>query len=636
MLRGIHKASSTWLGKGLMAAVMGFLVISFAIWGIGDIFRGFGRNAALTIGDVRISAEQFREYYNDQLRKLSRQLGRTLSPDQIRALGFDRQLIAQLVAETTLDEQAKALRLGIGTGEISQRITSDPGFRGLTGQFDRARFEETIRDLGFTEARFVEEQRRRMLRRQLALSISGDIKAPAAAIAAVNQYQNEQRSIDYIALGPAQAGDVAAPPADVLEKYFDEHKVLFRAPEYRKLTVLSLSPADLAKPDEVKEADAKAYYEQHKAQYGTPEKREIRQINYPNAEEAKAARDKLGKGATFDDLIKDRGLKPSDTDLGMMTKTAIIDPAIADAAFALKSGEISEPIVGQFGTVLLTVGKIEPGAQKAYEDVASQIKRELAESHARTQVGDLRDKVEDERAAGATLVEAGKKFGVTTRVIEAVDRAGNGPDGKPVADLPKQPNVVAAAFNTDVGVDNDAMQLPNGGYLYYDVTGITPSHERPLAEVKDQVAKRWRDEEIGKRLAARSAELLDKLKAGAALAELAASAGVKVGSATGLQRGKPADKLPANVVTAAFQTPKDAAASAEGDDQTQRYVFRVTGVTDPPFDAASPQGKALAASLQNSYGDDVTAEYLARLESQFGVDVDQTAINQVLGVTARQ
>jgi len=636
MLRGIHKASSTWLGKGLMAAVMGFLVISFAIWGIGDIFRGFGRNAALTIGDVRISAEQFREYYNDQLRKLSRQLGRTLSPDQIRALGFDRQLIAQLVAETTLDEQAKALRLGIGTGEISQRITSDPGFRGLTGQFDRARFEETIRDLGFTEARFVEEQRRRMLRRQLALSISGDIKAPAAAIAAVNQYQNEQRSIDYIALGPAQAGDVAAPPADVLEKYFDEHKVLFRAPEYRKLTVLSLSPADLAKPDEVKEADAKTYYEQHKAQYGTPEKREIRQINYPNAEEAKAARDKLGKGATFDDLIKDRGLKPSDTDLGMMTKTAIIDPAIADAAFALKSGEISEPIVGQFGTVLLTVGKIEPGAQKAYEDVASQIKRELAESHARTQVGDLRDKVEDERAAGATLVEAGKKFGVTTRVIEAVDRAGNGPDGKPVADLPKQPNVVAAAFNTDVGVDNDAMQLPNGGYLYYDVTGITPSHERPLAEVKDQVAKRWRDEEIGKRLAARSAELLDKLKAGAALAELAASAGVKVGSATGLQRGKPADKLPANVVTAAFQTPKDAAASAEGDDQTQRYVFRVTGMTDPPFDAASPQGKALAASLQNSYGDDVTAEYLARLESQFGVDVDQTAINQVLGVTARQ
>ncbi|HEY0723262.1 MAG TPA: SurA N-terminal domain-containing protein, partial [Pyrinomonadaceae bacterium] len=60
MLRGLHKASSTWLGKAVMAVIMGFLVISFAIWGIGDIFRGFGRNAVATIGDNEISIEQFR------------------------------------------------------------------------------------------------------------------------------------------------------------------------------------------------------------------------------------------------------------------------------------------------------------------------------------------------------------------------------------------------------------------------------------------------------------------------------------------------------------------------------------------------------------------------------------------------
>ena len=113
MLRGIHKASSTWLGKGVLAVVMGFLVISFAIWGIGDIFRGFGRNAAITVGDTRISPEQFREYYNDQLRRISRRVGRSITPDQARALGFDRQLLGQLVAETALDQEAKALRLGV-------------------------------------------------------------------------------------------------------------------------------------------------------------------------------------------------------------------------------------------------------------------------------------------------------------------------------------------------------------------------------------------------------------------------------------------------------------------------------------------------------------------------------------------
>ena len=113
MLRGIHKASSTWLGKALMAAIMGFIAISFAVWGIGDIFRGFGQNAVATIGGAEISLEQFRQFYNERLQQLGRQVGRPITPDEARARGLDRQLLGQLIAETTLDEQAKKLRLGL-------------------------------------------------------------------------------------------------------------------------------------------------------------------------------------------------------------------------------------------------------------------------------------------------------------------------------------------------------------------------------------------------------------------------------------------------------------------------------------------------------------------------------------------
>ena len=113
MLRGIHKATSNWFGKAVMAAVMGLLVVSFAIWGIGDIFRGFGLNSALKIGNTEISIEQFRQYYTERLQQLSRQVGRPITPDQARATGIDRQVLSQLVAETTLDQQAKALRLGM-------------------------------------------------------------------------------------------------------------------------------------------------------------------------------------------------------------------------------------------------------------------------------------------------------------------------------------------------------------------------------------------------------------------------------------------------------------------------------------------------------------------------------------------
>ena len=251
MLRGIHKATSTWLGKAVMAVVMGGLIISFAIWGIGDIFRGFGLNSAIKIGKTEISIEQFRQFYNDRLQQLSRQAGRPITPDQARALGIDRQVLGQLVAETTLDEQAKALRLGISNAEIASRITSDPNFHGINGQFDRDRFEQVIRQAGFTEGRFVEEQRRMILRRQIALSVGGDFRVPGTAMAAINQYQNEKRAIEYLALGPAQAGEIPAPTPEVLSKFFEERKVLFRAPEYRKITLLSMSPADLAKPDAV-------------------------------------------------------------------------------------------------------------------------------------------------------------------------------------------------------------------------------------------------------------------------------------------------------------------------------------------------------------------------------------------------
>ena len=636
MLRGIHKASSTWLGKAVMAAVMGVIAISFAIWGIGDIFRGFGRNAVATIGGTEISIEQFRQFYNDRLQQLGRQAGRPITPDEARARGLDRQLLAQLVAETTIDEQAKQLRLGIDSAEIAKRITSDPSFRGANGQFDRQRFEQIIRQAGFSESRFIEEQRRSMLRRQLAQSVTGDLKVPATALAALNQYQNEKRQIEYVALEAAQAGDVPAPTPEVLNKYFDERKTLFRAPEYRNITLLSLAPSDLVKPDAVADTDAKAYFEQHKDSYGKPEKREVRQIVFQKPEEAADARERITKGAKFDDIAKERQLKESDTDLGMVAKSDIIDPAVADAAFSLKPGETSAPVKGRFGTVLLQVGKIEPGEEKTYEQVAAQIKREMAESRAKSDVGNLRDKIEDERAAGSTLAETAKKLGVKSVSIEAVDRSGRGLDGKPVTGLPQTPNVISAAFAGDVGVDTDPLQLPGGGYLYYDVTGVTPSRERPLEEVKDQVTARWRDDEIAKRLQAKADDLVGKLKAGTSFAQAASEAGLNVQTAKDLQRGKSGGFIPAKTIEAVFRTPKGTPATAEGGKETERFVFRVTDVVDPPFEAGTPQGQAITTTLQNSYTDDLVSEYIARLENDFGVTVNPSALNQVVGGGSQQ
>src|SRR5437868_2253528 len=145
MLRGIHKATSNWIGRVITGIILGMIAISFVIWGVGDIFRGFGRSTAAKVGGTEISIEQFRQNYNDRLQQLSRRVGRPITTEQARALNLPSQMLGQMIAEAALDENAKQMRLGLSDAEIAKRITGDPNFRGLNGQFDRKRFEQLIR-----------------------------------------------------------------------------------------------------------------------------------------------------------------------------------------------------------------------------------------------------------------------------------------------------------------------------------------------------------------------------------------------------------------------------------------------------------------------------------------------------------
>ncbi len=118
--------------------------------------------------------------------------------------------------------------------------------------------------------------------------------------------------------------------------------------------------------------------------------------------------------------------------------------------------------------------------------------------------------------------------------IDAVDRSGRTPNGQPAANIPRGLDVVSQAFNSDVGVDNDPISF-NGGYVWYDVVGITPSRERNLDEVKDQVEARWRGDQISSRLRDKATEMVKKLDQGGKLADEATQAGLSVETASRLQ-----------------------------------------------------------------------------------------------------
>ena len=635
MLRGINKASAGWVGKSIMAVVMGLIAVSFAVWGIGDIFRGFGSRTLATIGDTEIGIEQFRYYYSDKLNQLGRRIGRVITPDQARGLGLDRQIVGELVAETALDEKAKRLKLGVSDAQISSKITADPTFQGLNGQFDRNRFQDLIRNAGFTEARFVQEQRQLTLRRQLALSLTGDLQPPTTAKALINTFQNEKRSADVIVLGAAQAGEIAAPTPEQLQSYFEERKALFRAPETRKAVLLSLTPAEQARWSTVSDEDARALYEQRKNEFGTPEKRHLRQIVFPNPQDAAAAAEKLAKGASFDDIVKERGLNETDVDLGSVSKTDVIDPAVAEAAFALKEGETSAPVTGRFGTIIVQAKDIQPARQQPYEEIAAQIKSTIAATRARTEIAELRDKIEDERAAGATLAETAEKLKLASRTIESIDRSGRDAAGNPVPNLPPSRELIPALFNSDVGVDSEPVQIQPGGFVWYEVVNITRSRERTLEEVKAQVETRWKNDQIAERLKAKADEMMAALKAGTPIEKVATDSGLKVEAVTELQRNNPKPPVSGAALEEIFRLAKGAAGTAQGDAADSRLVFVVTAIEQPKLDADSAQTSEMAQTLSRSLTEDVLAQYVAKLESELGVRINQTALQQIVGGAAQ-
>lgn len=149
MLETLRKSASGIVAKILM----GLLILSFGIWGIADVFRGFGSQTLATIGSSEITVPEFRQLYQERLQQISQQLKRGITPDQARAFGLPDQVLNERLAEAALDDQASSLGLALSDEEIAKRVQQNPAFFGPSGSFDPAYFSQLLRQNGYTEAR---------------------------------------------------------------------------------------------------------------------------------------------------------------------------------------------------------------------------------------------------------------------------------------------------------------------------------------------------------------------------------------------------------------------------------------------------------------------------------------------------
>ncbi|MGU3537889.1 peptidyl-prolyl cis-trans isomerase [Methylobacterium sp. A54F] len=630
MLQNIRNASQHWLGKIVLTVIFTFLIAGVAIFGVEEFFRGGSSTTVATVGKTPISAEALRSAYQNQLQRYQTQFRRNLTPDQARALGIERQVLSQLVTEASLDQKTRDLGLAVPDSAVRRAIEEEKSFQNEQGKFEPTLFYQTLQRAGLNEALFVREQRAVIARLQLAEAVSADLPVPQALREAVHRYTTERRSAAYLLLTPSVAGDIPAPTEEELKTYYDGNRASYRAPEYRGLGLLVLSPDALAKPDAITDEDVRKIYEAQKSRFGSPERRTIQQIVFPDEAAAEAARAEIESGAkTFEAVAAERGTDAKGLLLGTLTKAELFDPAVAEAAFALPKDAVSKPVKGRFGTVLLHVTAIEPETVKPLAEVAPEIRKGVALERARSSIEGLHDAIEDQRASAKFLADIAKEKGLTLTTIEAVNAQGNDPAGGKVAGIPDSDTTLPAAFRSDIGGDNEALRTKDGGYIWYDVTRIDPAHDKPLDEVRDQVTAGWRNAEVGRRLAAKGRELSERLDKGENLDALAAEVGLNPRNAEDLARNQPKDDLTADVVNRVFATNVQKGGTAPSGEN--RAVFRVTAATMPAYVPGSPSDKTVESNFRTALADDILGEYIAEVQKNAGVSVNQAALKRALG-----
>ncbi len=615
--------------------LMGLLVLSFAVWGIADIFTGYGSQTLIKVGDTEINSQDYTRAQQDVLRVMSSNAGRSLSLQEARESGLENRVLERLIGGAAVDSHAKDLKLGVSDKAILQGIMKESAFQDSTGNFSALAFQQALRNMSLTEQGYLAGERERNLRRQLLATVG---KSPAASqvfLNALNNYNNETRSLRYVLVPKSAAGTVPDPTEEDLKRFYDNHHAQYTQPQFRKVGVLAVTPEAVKDKVRITEDDLKATFERDKDKLGTPERRRVQQISFADNAAANAAYQKVQGGTDFIALAKEQGLSESDIDLGLLKRTEMADAAIAEAAFQLEKDKVSEPVTGQLGrTVLLRVTAIEPGKIVTLEDAKPELEKKLLKERAQGAIFDLHDKIEDERASGTQLSEVAEKFKLNYQVFDQVDRKGQGPDGKAL-ELPQKTDLLNAIFATDSGVENDPIDAKDEGLIWYEVLGVTPQQLKPFEQVKDEVGKDWRLDEERTRLAKYTDDLVKQLAAGKTLDELAKELNTEVLPTEPLKRsGLTVNVLPA-AVTQAFTLPQGGYGSAPSGVNESRIVFQVDKITPaPPLDAATLA--ALERQLKQFMGEDIIGEYFSALESRYGVTVNQQALAKLAGSSEQQ
>lgn len=482
----------------LFKAFMVVMVLSFGVWGIGDVIApSIDPNVAIQGGRFEVRASEVQRRFQVQIERLRENLGAEAAADPA---------LKQLVLNNTVEELRQtavtnmaALEMGIDVTDarVRDNVTAQAAFKDETGKFNPMRFAEVLAQNQMTEPAFAKLVEDDLRQQTLMGPIGGSAAAPKALVEPLFAYRAETRIADTL-LVPAEAMKTpAVPTEEQIKQTYEDNIATFTAPEYRKVGAVVLARAELVPLSSIDDAAVHAFYDENTASYVMPETRKISQLLFETKEAALAARALMAPG---DDLAKIAAKAKIDPPVELGER-AMNDPIVLPLGEAAKlpAGEVSQPVQTDLGWHLVQTTAIVPERTTPFAQVENEIRIKLAEEKGADALYDAAEKLEDEIAAGTPLDEAAKVAGGRFVGFEAIDRSGSRPDGTPAYDpaqiggVPPE-SFLSLAFSTPAGSESKLMDFA-GGYYILKVESVTPPTPKPLETVRAEVVKLWQAQE---------------------------------------------------------------------------------------------------------------------------------------------
>lgn len=631
MLQTLHDRFSgpiTWIILGLITVIFG------GFFGVQQYVNQHNDTFAARVDGQEISQQEFRERYNSYRQQYQRAYGA-----QFDALAFDtperrRELLDQMVNEQLVINANEKLGVAVPRAQVDDTIRSDPNFQ-VDGKFDPERARMLLAAVGKSASGYRQDVERGLAVRALPAQIA---QVGGVSDAEINSYlrlRDQTRDFRFVKIDKPSGADIKVADGDI-DAYYKAHGDEFMTPEKVSLEYLEVDAAKMAVDTKPDDATLKQRYEEQKAKFLSAEQRQVSHILVKVDKNADAAAQKAAleraqgiakeakAGKDFGALAKensdDLGSKSQGGDLGWIEK-GVTDPAFESALFALKKGDVSDPVKSDEGYHIILVRDIRAEKVRSFDEVKSDLAKQYVDSERDRQYSDLANKLTDAIVQDpSSLAPAAKALGLTVQKTALFPRTG----GEGIA---ANPAVIKAAFSSTVlaeGNSSDAIELSPNHIVVVHVDKHETPVPKPIDEVRDTIRQKLTNQQLAREAAERADALFGRLEKGENLDAVAASLKLKVEDGKGV--GRNAANLDQRVVGEAFKLArpaKDKPTVGKVALANDAYaLIELNAVTDgDPAKVDAKTREAARNTLAQAYGQEAVRGFIDSLRKSAKVEI---------------